>query len=50
MEILRYGESLSKRDLMTETGAGAGCPPVRAERGAIRHYGHALGPRCAAMT
>ncbi|WP_066847521.1 hypothetical protein [Croceicoccus marinus] len=43
MEILRYGESLSKRDLMTELALALDARQSGENAAAIRHYGHALG-------
>ena len=43
MEILRYGESLSKRDLMTELALALDARRSGENPAAIRHYGHALG-------
>ena len=43
MEILRYGESLSKRDLMTELALALDARQSGQNAAAIRHYGHALG-------
>lgn len=43
MKILRYGESLSKRDLMTELAVAMDSRQSGDNAQAIRHYGHALG-------
>ncbi|WP_230292265.1 M48 family metallopeptidase [Croceicoccus sp. Ery5] len=43
MAILRYGESLSKRDLMTELALALDARQSGDNEQSIRHYGHALG-------
>lgn len=43
LKLLRYGESLSKRDLMTELAIAFDARRVEGNMEAIRHYGHALG-------
>lgn len=43
LRLLRYGESLSKRDLMTELAIALDARRVEGNEEAIRHYGHALG-------
>jgi len=42
MRLLRYGESLSRRDLMTELALGLDAQQTAGDAAAIRHYGHAL--------
>ncbi len=42
MRLLRYGESLSKRDLVTELALAVESRRVGDDDEAIRHYGHAL--------
>ena len=42
MRLLRYGESLSRRDLMTELALGLDAEQSISDAQAIRHYGHAL--------
>lgn len=42
MRLLRYGERLSRRDLMTELALGLDAQQTTTDADAIRHYGHAL--------
>lgn len=42
MRLLRYGEDLSRRDLMTELALGLDARQRVGNAEAIRHYGHAL--------
>lgn len=42
MRLLRYGESLSRRDLMTELAIAIDAKQKEGDAAAIRHYGHAL--------